>query len=183
MAGNKVSSLTLELVDRVSAGARSVERALADAEKQVRNVATAMGEDSGASERLVANLSKLNATSADIAAVSKAWREYSSQARLAGDASQWTREAAAGVRAWETSTINSVKQVIRERQNESAAMRNIAREQEQIQRTAIERQVTLQKEAAVQRKEMMGRRRRNDRSGEGATKPDDSGARADGGAR
>jgi hypothetical protein len=61
---SRESVLTVSLVDGVSARARSVERALADAEKQIKGVAEAMA-DTGASDRLVGQLARLGASAAD----------------------------------------------------------------------------------------------------------------------
>jgi hypothetical protein len=126
--------------------ARQVSEALKQAEQRVKEIAAAMNE-TGASDRLVGSLAKIGASAEDVRAVSRAFVDYTKSVGLAGDASQWTREAAAGVRAWETSTINSVKAVIRERRAESDAMRNIAREQNQILQRQADEQKNIRKEA------------------------------------
>jgi hypothetical protein len=126
MADNhRSASLTVTMVDELSRPARAIEAALRDSEARVKELSAAMSE-AGGSDRLVQSLNKLGASKADVEAVARSFQDYTRAAGLAGDASSWTKEAAAGVRAWEASTINSVKAVIRERRAESDAMRNIA---------------------------------------------------------
>jgi hypothetical protein len=153
MAGNKVASLTVELVDRVSAGARSVEKALADAEKQVKGIAAAMGEDSGASDRLVNSLAKLGASAEDVRQISKAWTDYTRTAGIAGaETENLTREQISGIRSWETQTLNALKSVQRERAAETSAMRRAAAEQAEIQQRQVEttrRHIEESKEATA----------------------------------
>jgi hypothetical protein len=156
MAQERRAQLTVSLIDDVSAGARSVEAALAQSEARIKELSAAMGE-AGGSDRLLQSLNKLGATKSDVESVARAFVDYTKSAGLAGDASQWTKEAAAGVRAWENQTISSVRAVIAERRAETTALRNAAAEQAQIlQRQATEQreQVRAQKEAATQRREL-----------------------------
>jgi hypothetical protein len=158
---NKISSLTLQLIDDVSKPARSVEKALADAGAKIKSTAAAMGEDSNATDRLRGALGKLSLSKTDIEAVSRAWQDYTKVQGLAADSSEWTKAQIGDVRQWETQTISSVRAVIRERDAETRAMRNAAIEQANILRKQGEEQATVlreqarkQAEAATQRREL-----------------------------
>lgn len=66
-------------------------------------------------EGLQKTLAALGATRAEIEQVSNAWRAYAASAGIAADATRWTREQAADVRAWEEQTVDAIRTVRRER--------------------------------------------------------------------
>lgn len=107
------SSLTVKLIDDVTKPAKSVAQALQQAQKQAEAVAKQLA-NSGATDRFAASLSKLKLSAKDIDTVSRAWKEYSSSAKLAGNASEWTKTQAAGVKRWESQTISALRAVQRE---------------------------------------------------------------------
>ncbi|MGB5102040.1 MAG: phage tail tape measure protein, partial [Steroidobacteraceae bacterium] len=111
--GNLTSSLKISLIDDVSKPAKTVAAALKQAETNAKSIAQAMSK-AGATDRFAANLSKLKLSAKDIEQVSKAWRDYSKSAGLAAKASDWTKNQAAGVKAWESRTIASLRSVKRE---------------------------------------------------------------------
>ncbi|MGZ9116842.1 MAG: phage tail tape measure protein, partial [Methylocystis sp.] len=65
----------------------------------------------GASDRLVRDLSRLKLSAKDIAAVSAAWKDYARSAGLAANSSQWTKAQQAQVRTWESNTIRALRHV------------------------------------------------------------------------
>jgi hypothetical protein len=139
----RVSTLTLQLIDDISKPARSVEQAMADAEAKIKAAASAMGEDAGATDRLVGSLAKLEASKADIEAVSRAWKDYAASQNLARDAGDWTSAEATAVRGWETSTIASVRAVIRERDKETDRMRKAFSDQKEAMTKAAAEQKAI----------------------------------------
>jgi hypothetical protein len=110
---NLTSSLTVRLIDDVSKPARTVAQALEQAGKEAKKVAEAM-KGSGGTDRLNASLAKLKLGAKDIEQVSRAWKDYSSSAKLAANASDWTKRQASDVRRWESQTISALKAVQRE---------------------------------------------------------------------
>jgi hypothetical protein len=145
---NKVSSLTVQLIDDVSRPARSVEQAMSDAEKKVRAAAAAMGENSGATDRLVTSLAKLEGSKTDIEAVSRAWVDYTKVQGLAKDTTEWTKTQASDVRRWESQTVSALRAVMKERDAETAAMRRTVAEQKAIMKRQVEEQATQRRELA-----------------------------------
>lgn len=142
---NRESTLTVSLIDEISKPALRVEEALKAAEIQVKSIAAAMGE-SGASDRLVGQLAKIGASAEDVRAVAAAFVDYSHAAGLAANSADWTVEQARAVRSWETSTIQSVRNVLKERTAESLAMRNLMRDQNAQLETDIAAQVKIVQE-------------------------------------
>lgn len=109
------SSLKIQLIDDVSKPARSVAQALKDAEREAQNVAKAMA-GTGASNKLVADLSRMKLAAKDVEQVASAWRDYSRAQKLAADSSLWTKEQASGVRSWERQQLSAIRAVKREQQ-------------------------------------------------------------------
>ncbi len=110
---NQSSSLSVHLIDDVTKPARTIAQALQEAEKQTKAVARSMA-DSGASNRFVANLSKLGLAGKDIDKVATAWRDYAKSAGLAANASSWTKAQSADVLNWERRTMAALRTVERE---------------------------------------------------------------------
>lgn len=112
-----VSSLTqaisIKVIDDATKPARSVADGLKAAERAARDAAKAFA-NTGATDRFTASLAKLSLSRQDIATVSKAWKDYSASAKLAGNAAQWTRQQAADVKRWESQTVASIRSVQRE---------------------------------------------------------------------
>jgi hypothetical protein len=138
----------------VTPKARTVSEALQQCETRVREIAAAMSE-TGASDRLVGSLAKLGASAKDVEAVKNAWVDYTKASGLAAESSQWTREEAASVKAWETTTISSIRAVMAERRAEAAAMRTAAQEQTAAMRKGAEDQAAIRKETIASTKEMI----------------------------
>jgi hypothetical protein len=140
----KESKLVVTLQDDVTKPARQISDALAQAEKRVKEIASEMGESSGASDKFVSSLSRLKLGADDIKVVANEWKNYTTVAGIANTATaDMTREQIAGVRSWERATLDALKAVQRERNAETAAMRRAAAEQ-----------ATIQKETAAKQKEL-----------------------------
>ena len=142
------SKLVVTLQDDVSKPARGVAEALAQAEKRVKEIASEMGgAGAGASDKFVSSLSRLKLGAADIDAVKAAWTDYTKVAGIAGaETSSLTRDQISGIRSWESATLSSLRAVMRERNAETASMRRVAAEQNEILAKQVERQKTFQKE-------------------------------------
>ncbi len=133
MAGSNITStLSIQLIDGVSKPARDVSQALKDAAANAEAVAKSM-KDSGATDRFVRSLASLKVSAKDVEAVAGAWRDYSKAAGLAADSAKWTRTQAADVKAWESQTIKSLREVKREQQ---AFFKAQAAEEKQAQERA-----------------------------------------------
>ena len=116
MAGPSITStFTIRAIDNVSKPARTIGQALKDIETNAKAIAKGL-EGSGATDRFVASLSKIKTTKRDIEQVAAAWKDYAKSAGLAGDATKWTRQQTAGVKAWERQTLASLRQVKAEEQ-------------------------------------------------------------------
>jgi hypothetical protein len=110
---NLTSSLTIKLIDGVSGPAKTVANALKSAENNAKAVAKAMS-GTGARDGFQRQLAGLKLAGKDIEQVAKAWKDYARSAGLAANASSWTKNQAAGVRAWEQQTIRALRAVKRE---------------------------------------------------------------------
>ena len=105
------SQLIVSMKDDVSSPAKKIAQALEVARKQVKALAAA-----GVSDRLGQQLTRLGLSAVEIEKVGAAWKKYAVTQKLAADASQWTRSQAAQVRAWENTTVASIRGVIRAEQ-------------------------------------------------------------------
>ena len=112
---NLTSTVTVQAIDNVSKPARTISQALKDMESNAKAVAKGLA-GTGASDRLVASLSKLKATKGDIEQISNALKDYSKANNLAADSSKWTKAQAAGFKALETQAVSSLRTVKREEQ-------------------------------------------------------------------
>jgi hypothetical protein len=139
MAQNRTAQLTVQLIDECSRPARSVESALKAAEAEVKSIAAAM-QESGASDKLVASLSRLKLSASDVESVARAFKEYSASAGLAANAADWTKTQANDVTRWEGNTVRALRSVISERNAESRALRNQAAAELEL-RDAQEKQI------------------------------------------
>jgi muramidase (phage lysozyme) len=106
--------LDIRLIDDVSAPAKKVAEALRAAEAQAKAL-TAAAKDAGITDRLTQAMKRLGATAADIRTVGNAWQDYTRQAGLAANASEWTKIEARNVKNWENQNIAALRNVIRER--------------------------------------------------------------------
>lgn len=149
------SELILKLVDDVSGPASKVAKALRATEAQTKAVKKALA-GSGASDRTVRDLAKLGASAKQVDAVSVALRNYGKSMGLAGDASKWTAVQRAQYKAFETSTVRSIRAV----QKAHAALAATQLESAVKAAEATRRQIAAQRAqaaaAALARKE--GRR-------------------------
>jgi hypothetical protein len=116
--------------------------------------------DTGASDRLISSLSRLKVSASDIEAVSAAWRDYTKVQDLAADSGEWTKAQIGDVKAWENRTVNALKAVVSERNNESKALRAQAVATEELRDAQVkaikvqqEEHQTLRRRAA---KEILG---------------------------
>jgi hypothetical protein len=147
MAGNKVSTLTISVIDEATKPAREIGEALQQAEQKVKTIAAEMGEGSGASDRFVQSLSRLKLGADDIKIVANEWKNYTTAAGIAGaETSALTREQISGIRNWETATLGSIRAVVKERAAENAGLRRAAAEQNEILKQQAERTKIMQKE-------------------------------------
>jgi len=122
---NLTSSLTVTLKDDVTRPARSAAKAMEDVRNKAKQIAQQMGSVQGP-EKLVRSLQKLGLEKKDIEAVANAWKKYSQDMKLAGNAGNWTKTQAAAVREWESQTIRALREVKRERAAFDRVMRKPA---------------------------------------------------------
>jgi hypothetical protein len=114
MAGTSLtSSISIKLIDDVSKPARTVAQALKDAERAAKAAAKGMAETK-ASDRFVKSLAALKLSGKDIEAVAASWKDFAKAQGLADDASKWTKQQIADVRAWERQQIAALRAVKRE---------------------------------------------------------------------
>ena len=92
---NLSASLILSLTDDVSGPAKKVATALKSAQDQVKALS-----NSGVTNRLGQQLSKLGLNAKDIERVGAAWKSYASSAGLAGSATNWTKGQVSQVKQW-----------------------------------------------------------------------------------
>jgi len=127
---NLTSSLTIKVLADTKQ-AKTAAQALRDVEKNAKAAAKAM-EGSGATDRFTKSLAGMKLQAKDIDAVRKAWADYAKSANLAGDASKWTKQQAADVRAWEKQTIGALRTVKREQAQFYRAQNDVAKKAAQM---------------------------------------------------
>ncbi|ATQ67832.1 MULTISPECIES: hypothetical protein [Methylosinus] len=114
MAGTSLTStISVKLIDDVSKPARTVAQALKDAERAAKAAAKGMAETK-ATDRFVKSLAGLKLSAKDIEAVAASWKDFAKAQDLADDASRWTKQQIADVRAWERAQLAALREVKRE---------------------------------------------------------------------
>ena len=120
--GNLKSTLTIALKDDVTSPANKIAGALKNAQAQIKAIASA-----GISDRLGQQLTKFGVTAADIQKVGAAWKDYATTAKLAANASDWTKAQKSQVRAWENATVSSIRNVVRAEEQQVLAQALVRR--------------------------------------------------------
>ena len=155
------SSLTIGIVDDVSAGAKSMAEALRRATADAQQLSEALAK-SGVSQRLQDSLRRLGAGADHIRGVTAAWQEYAKAEGLAANRSEWTRDQAKSVQNLERVTVASVRAQmgaeaaqVRARHDAAAAeIRDAARaaaEIEKLQRAETEAAIMSMRRRAQER--------------------------------
>jgi TP901 family phage tail tape measure protein len=143
---NLTSTLTVALIDDVSKPARTAAQAMEQAALKAREIARSL-DAVGATPRLTQAITKLGASKQTIESVANAWKDYARAEHLAADAGKWTAQQAAGVKAWERTTIGALRAVEAEQRKYQASLKSAAAAQQQSQMAARANSVSMLKNA------------------------------------
>ncbi|WP_342361900.1 phage tail tape measure protein [Terrarubrum flagellatum] len=119
----KTAEVTVRLIDDVTGPAARMEKALLGAGKSAKEITKAM--ESGLSPKMANDLAKLGVSSESIKKVVTQFKDYTSTAKLAGTATDWTKADLTKIRVWETGMISSLRRVAREEAALAAKRREV----------------------------------------------------------
>ena len=113
---NLTSTLTIKLLDGVSGPASTIAAALKKLHAESRALSSSAKSGGG--------LNGFGANAAEIKRVGDAWRDYGRSARFAARASDWVSTQRSQMKAWEVSTVSSLRAVEREQSRLARAARS-----------------------------------------------------------